>query len=120
MKIDPWIVLVILAMLYLLLMFGARLLNAWRCIVKNPTVCRSDKPDLTDQSALRSMDTAPKDGTYIWLLIRHKNYDYAGPSEREHWQGFFVGSWLDSNGGGWAWDGMSGTPIAWHPLTVHV
>lgn len=62
----------------------------------------------------KPMETAPKDGTEIELLIQHTNYQYAETDEeRAMWQGAMPGQWIDFNGGGWCWFGLCGTPIGW-------
>lgn len=62
------------------------------------------------------MHTAPKDGTWLQLLIRHHDWLYAAPTEKHRWQAPCRGQWLDFNGGGWCWDGHMGAAIAWRPL----
>jgi hypothetical protein len=62
------------------------------------------------------MDSAPRNGTKIMLLIQHGNYWLADDAERDNWQQWCVGKWIDHNGGGFTWHGISGTPVAWLPL----
>lgn len=58
----------------------------------------------------RPIDTAPKDGRDVMLLIRHKNYKHSpGPK----WEESVIGHWIDHNGGGWTYHGLYGTAIAW-------
>lgn len=61
------------------------------------------------------MPSAPKDGSYVELLLRHLNWHYENPAARSMWQLVARAQWIDFNGGGWTWSGMSGTPIAWRP-----
>lgn len=63
-----------------------------------------------------AMETAPKDGTEVSLLVRHANYQYAQPEDRDKWQEWVTAKWIDFNDGGWTWRGLMGTPIAWRPL----
>ncbi len=62
------------------------------------------------------MHAAPKDGTEIMLLIRHRNYELADEAQKPDWQEWCVGKWIDHNGGGWTWHGIAGSPVAWLPL----
>jgi hypothetical protein len=64
----------------------------------------------------QSMATAPKDGTRIWLRVRHFNWRYAGEHDREKWEQDVSAMWIEHNGGGWTWNGIMGEPIAWLPL----
>lgn len=59
------------------------------------------------------MTTAPKDGSEVELLLRHKNWQYAQGEEKRQWQGPYRAKWINFNGGGWTWHGMAGNPIAW-------
>jgi len=60
----------------------------------------------------------PKDGRDVWLRVRHFNYEFAGAHDRERWEQEVVAHWIDHNGGGWTWNGMMGTPVAWQPVEV--
>lgn len=62
------------------------------------------------------MPSAPKDGTYIELLVRHRSWHYASDADKAIWQGPVRGQWIDFNGGGWCWSGHMGDPIAWRQL----
>ena len=64
----------------------------------------------------RSLDTAPRNGKQILLLIWHQNYYSAQPEHKCNWEEIVEGSWANFNGGGWTWRGMSGTPQAWKPI----
>lgn len=66
----------------------------------------------------RAMVNAPLDGSYVALLIRHPTWWLAqkSPIAGERWEAVVRGQWIDHNGGGWCWSGMSGTPIGWRPL----
>ena len=67
----------------------------------------------------RAMAYAPLDGTKVLLLIRHRTWWTAqkcNPEDAGIWEAECEGQWLDYNGGGWAWEGMAGTPIGWRPL----
>lgn len=67
----------------------------------------------------RPMDTAPKDGTEIVLLLHHHNRRYCRTeAEREQWTDRVRAKWIEFNGGGWTWHGMYGEPQGWKPLTV--
>ena len=57
------------------------------------------------------LDTAPKDGRELRLLIRHVNYLVDPDPTR--WEEDVLAQWIDHNGGGWMWHGLCGTPIAW-------
>jgi hypothetical protein len=57
------------------------------------------------------IDSAPKDGTEIQLLIRHEWYEIA--FDKAQWQQEVKARWIEHNGGGWTWDGMLGQPIQW-------
>jgi hypothetical protein len=59
------------------------------------------------------MHTAPKDGTWIELLVRHTNWVYAKGDEKHRWQGPCRAQWIEFNGGGWTWSGHMGHAIAW-------
>lgn len=63
------------------------------------------------------IETAPKDGTDVMLLIRHKNYELH-PSPK--WEEAVIGYWTDHNGGGWVWHGLYGTPVLWRPASLIV
>lgn len=65
----------------------------------------------------RAMVYAPLDGTKVELLIRHRTWWTAHKIGADSiWQGPAVGHWVDFNGGGWCWSGMSGEPIGWRPV----
>lgn len=70
-------------------------------------------PDLTGPEGWHPMDTAPKDGSEIVLLIEHVNYQYASEKDKPMWREECPAAWTDSNGGGWVWRGLCGTPIGW-------
>ena len=72
--------------------------------------------DLWNQVGMQAIDTAPRDGTEILLLVRHANYALASAQDREQWQAWETGKWIDHNGGGWTWHGIAGSPVAWIPL----
>jgi hypothetical protein len=60
------------------------------------------------------MDSAPKDGTAVRLLIRHENYRYAHTDEdHDRWEQEVEAHWIEHNGGGWVYHGMMGQPIQW-------
>jgi hypothetical protein len=62
----------------------------------------------------RAMDSAPKDGTKIQLIIRHENYRYARTDEdRDRWEQEVEAHWIGHNGGGWTYHGMMGQPTQW-------
>jgi len=78
----------------------------------------SAHPPLT-KDALESglwhyMESAPKDGTWVLLWLRHPYYDYAAQSGMEdEYEAVVDAKWIDHNGGGWTWNGMFGRPVAW-------
>jgi hypothetical protein len=61
---------------------------------------------------------APTDGTEIELLLHHPNRRYAEGDAKREWEQVVRATWIDFNGGGWTWHGMSGTPMGWRPLGV--
>jgi len=61
------------------------------------------------------IETAPKDGTEIKLLIEHENLKYCSAKDIPLWRAEVDGKWIEHNGGGWTWYGLSGTPVAWKP-----
>ena len=65
----------------------------------------------------QSMDTAPHDGTEVYLRILHPNYHRARTDEdRARWQEWVKARWIDHNGGGWTWSGIFGGPVGWKPI----
>lgn len=66
----------------------------------------------------RPIESAPKDGSRIALLIEHLNAKYSQRPVAEGWLLATTGSWIDFNGGGWTWSGMAGDPVGWMPLEV--
>ena len=62
------------------------------------------------------METAPHDGSRVWLLIHHPNWEIAGAHDRERWEETVTGTWIDHNGGGFTWNGIYGHPQGWKPL----
>lgn len=62
------------------------------------------------------IESAPKDGSFILLLIHHPNRKYAKPDERPEWEATVKARWIDFNGGGWTWNGMAGAPKFWISL----
>lgn len=65
----------------------------------------------------RPMTTAPRDGTYIEVLVRHFTWRYAKGVEKDRWQQHVRAQWIDFNGGGWAWSGIMGTAMVWRPAS---
>jgi hypothetical protein len=65
----------------------------------------------------RPIDSAPHDGSEIWLRVEHMNFAFAGDDaeERELWQQTVDAHWIDHNGGGFTWHGLAGTPTHWQP-----
>ena len=58
----------------------------------------------------------------VELLITHTNYKYAKTDdEKKMWQGVVKGKWIDFNGGGYTWHGLSGAVSAWRmpPNAAH-
>jgi hypothetical protein len=68
--------------------------------------------------AWRPMDTAPKDGTEIELLLHHPNRQYAEGEEKQNWEQVVRATWIDFNGGGWTWHGMYGIAQGWRPIAA--
>lgn len=62
-----------------------------------------------------AMADAPRDGTHIWLHVRHAMYRCAKPEQRHMWLQICPAQWTTFNRGGWTWHGLSGTPIGWRP-----
>lgn len=62
------------------------------------------------------IESAPKDGTEILIQIHHRNRQYCEEWEKSQWEGNAKARWIDHNGGGWYWLGMSGTPVLWKAL----
>jgi hypothetical protein len=56
---------------------------------------------------------APLDGTEVELLLHHPNHRYAKGDEKQRWEQVVRAKWIDFNGGGWTWRGMSGSPMGW-------
>ena len=67
----------------------------------------------------RQMETAPKDGTEVELLMYHHNRQYAKGDEKLTWEQVVVAKWIDFNGGGWTWRGMCGVPQGWRPMPAN-
>lgn len=61
------------------------------------------------------IDTAPRDGTEIEMLIEGALYRYARPEERDDYRQAVRAHWIDHNGGGFTWHGLCGAPISWRP-----
>lgn len=64
----------------------------------------------------RPLLSAPLDGTYVELLIWHHNHFKAPENQKENWEQIVKAQWIDFNGGGWTWSGMSGSPQGWRTL----
>lgn len=95
--------------------FIAMFCNTHRACTPNTEVSRIVfSYDLLD--GWQPMATAPKDGTYFELLVRHTTWYYEEPGKRDSWQGPCRANWTDFNGGGWAWSGHSGEPLVWRPV----
>lgn len=77
----------------------------------------SDAPNLIDQSTLRPMETAPRDGTPIMIRFEHVNFKYArnDVDRGARWEAMQEAHWIDHNNGGWTWHGMAGRPTGWLP-----
>jgi hypothetical protein len=65
------------------------------------------------------METAPKDGTVIHMLMHHPYRQYAKGVEKRQWEQVVEATWIDFNGGGWTWHGMYGEPQGWRPLPAN-
>jgi hypothetical protein len=61
----------------------------------------------------RAMVYAPTDGREVELLLRHPNWHYAEGDKKQQWEQIVCAKWIDFNGGGWTWHGMSGSPHGW-------
>lgn len=71
---------------------------------------------MIDQTELRPMDIAPRDGTPIFIRFEHMNFKYAvKDGDGERWEALQSAHWIDHNGGGWTWHGMAGYPTGWKP-----
>jgi hypothetical protein len=66
------------------------------------------------------METVPKDGRDVCLLVRHPNYEYAGARDRERWEEQVTAHWIDHNGGGFTWSGLFGYAIGWKPVISEI
>lgn len=60
------------------------------------------------------IETAPKDGTPILAWCVHPNARFVGDSQA--WAAPVVAQWITHNGGGWTWNGISGSFTHWRPL----
>jgi hypothetical protein len=61
------------------------------------------------------MEQAPKDGTEIRLLIRHRCWVLAHAyGNQNEWEQEVTGKWINHNGGGWTWHGMAGEPVGFY------
>jgi hypothetical protein len=61
------------------------------------------------------IETAPRDGTFILACFEHphRKYNSHRPSD---YIGVVSARWIDHNGGGWTWHGISGHVTHWRPL----
>ena len=70
----------------------------------------------TDLLGWLPIESAPRDGTEIRLLIRHQNWVLAHAHDnQDDWQQEVIGKWIEHNGGGWTWNGMAGEPVYFKP-----
>lgn len=66
------------------------------------------------------MESAPRDGTEVELLLRHMNFRLCKTDEeRSEWEQVVRAKWIDFNGGGWTWYGMAGSAVGWRPLPAN-
>ena len=66
----------------------------------------------------RPMESAPRDGSVVWIWIRHPYFAYASESGLEdEYQAAERARWIDHNGGGWTWHGLFGRQVAWAPIS---
>lgn len=61
------------------------------------------------------MSEAPKDGTFIQVLVYHPQRRYAKKKGKDEWAAVVEARWTDFNGGGWVWSGMFGRFQGWRP-----
>lgn len=59
---------------------------------------------------------APQDGTTIQALVVHRYAPLSADALDEGWIAVVEAKWIDHNGGGWTWEGLAGTIVAWRPL----
>lgn len=62
----------------------------------------------------RDIETAPKDGTPILAWCVHPHARWA--TDDKDWCAVVVTQWINHNGGGWTWYGMTGAFTHWMPL----
>lgn len=79
----------------------------------------TDEPEQVGTISLvgpwRRMSEAPKDGTFIKVLVYHPQRRYAKKKEKNEWAAVVEARWTDFNGGGWVWSGMFGRFQGWRP-----
>lgn len=66
----------------------------------------------------QGMESAPRDGTEVDLLIVHRNALYTLDAWGEGYAAAIPGKWIDHNGGGWTWSGLAGVIMAWRPRSA--
>ncbi len=64
----------------------------------------------------RPIETAPKDGSFVFLWMVHANAQFSSDPETDGWVAPVVAQWIEHNGGGWTWHGLCGCPTHWMPL----
>jgi hypothetical protein len=63
------------------------------------------------------IESAPRDGRDVLIWVVHPNAQYADTvAAKSDWQGPVVARWIEHNGGGWTWHGITGRFTHWRPL----
>jgi len=62
------------------------------------------------------IETAPKDGTYIIAWCVHPHAKHSAQPISDGYAQPVIAKWIDHNGGGWMWHGLSCEFTHWMPL----
>lgn len=68
----------------------------------------------SEREEWQPIETAPKDGSMILAWCVHPHAEVV--PDAEEYRCAVVTRWIDHNGGGWTWYGMSGRFTHWRPL----